>query len=274
MDNKEIVEKYLSRINYDGGREPNAENLALLQYSHLLSVPYENLDILAGQRIKLDIESLADKIINRSRGGYCFELNRLFGWLLSELGYGVTDYVARYFRGESATPKRRHHVLRVKCPDNAEFLCDVGVGAVIPLYPIPYRFDSVFDQDGVRYALKRDDVFGVVLTEPHDGGWRWVYSFEELPQHEVDFIFASYWCEFAQESPFNKKYILSVRKPGKRFTIDGFTLREFSAPAEKSAAVGSGADSGTVQEKSLTQKERSEVLRGIFGIYTESAPRI
>lgn len=252
VDINEMIVKYLARIGYSGTLEPTAENLARLQYAHLLSVPYENLDILRGERIRLDIDSLYDKIVLRRRGGYCFELNRLFGWLLSSLGYSVTDYVARYFRGESGTPKRRHQVLRVVCAGGEEYLCDVGVGAVIPLYPIPYRFDSIFDQDGVKYALKWDEVFGVVLTEPHGDGWRWVYSFEELPQHDVDFIFASFWCEFASDSPFNKKYILSIRKPGKRITIDDFLLRVFTKEG--------------VTEKTLTPEERESAVSEVFGI--------
>jgi N-hydroxyarylamine O-acetyltransferase len=259
MDKEEMVREYHKRIDYQGGMEPNEENLALLQYSHLLNVPYENLDILKGERISLDIDNLYDKIVKRRRGGYCFELNRLFGWLLLEMGYGVTNYVARYFRGESGIPKRRHHVLRVECADKKEYLCDVGVGAVIPMCPIPYQnganFDqnnTIIDQNGAKYALKKDDIFGKILIEPHDNGWRWVYSFEELPQHEVDFTFASFWCEFAKESPFNKKYMLSIRRPGKRITIDDFTLKEF--------------ENSKVTERILFEGERKKALLEIFGI--------
>ncbi len=246
------IDAYLKRIGYEGDKKPTGENLRALQYAHLLTVPYENLDIVKGKRISLEIPKLYEKVVVEGRGGYCFELNKLFSHLLSGLGYRVTDYVARYFRYETIIPKRRHQVIRARCEDGQEFLCDVGVGAVIPLWPIPYRTGEVFDQEGILYALREDAVYGKVLIEPHGEGWRDVYSFTEEPQLEPDFIFASFWCEFAPESPFNKQYIVSIRQPGKRITIDGYALREFSSKG--------------VEEKTMTEQEREQVLEDVFGI--------
>src|SRR5690606_20497919 len=91
---KEKIHLYLQRIGYEGPLDRSAKTLAQLQYCHLHTVPYENLDILRGVPISLELEDLFDKIVVRRRGGYCFELNALFGWLLRELGYPVTDYFA------------------------------------------------------------------------------------------------------------------------------------------------------------------------------------
>src|SRR5690554_3265002 len=97
---KQEVRAYLDRIGYTGPLDGSAETLAQLQWCHLHTVPYENLDILDGVPLSLDIEHLIEKIIVRRRGGFCFELNVLFGWLLRELGYPVTDFVARFWRDE------------------------------------------------------------------------------------------------------------------------------------------------------------------------------
>lgn len=107
----EQIEQYLSRIGIDHAERPSADFLARLHYAHLQNVPYENLDILAGIPLSLAVPDLFDKIVLRRRGGFCFELNRLFGELLRDLGFVVTDYVARYWGGGDGTvPKRRHHV--------------------------------------------------------------------------------------------------------------------------------------------------------------------
>lgn len=258
--NEKNITAYLDRIGYNGSHEPNAENLALIQYAHLLSVPYENLDILMGIPLSLEIDALYDKVVRRGRGGYCFELNELFGWLLRGLGYNVTDYVSRYLRGESGIPKRRHQVLSVECPGGERFLCDVGVGAVIPMAPVPYIFDTEFsDPVGAVYSLRRDPVWGVVLTEAHGGQWRDVYGFTEEVQLDPDFIFASFWCEHSSDSPFNKDCMLSIRKPGKRITLDGLLLREFSREG--------------VTERELTKAERLAAFEEIFGLRLEHPER-
>ena len=80
------VEKYLQRIGYNGALAPNAENLAALVQAHRFTVPYETFDIWRGRRTTLALEEIYDRIVTRRRGGYCFELNGLFAWLLRELG--------------------------------------------------------------------------------------------------------------------------------------------------------------------------------------------
>ena len=130
---------YLNRIGFKG--EVNNDYLCLkqLQFCHLFSIPYENIDIVSDKPIKLDVDSLFEKIVVKRRGGYCFELNGLFGALLSALGFNVTDCMARFLKGETEIPMRRHRVLKVKCPDGS-FLCDVGVGIACPIYPV--RLDT------------------------------------------------------------------------------------------------------------------------------------
>ena len=75
------VQKYLGRIGYQGDTQPTAENLSRLQCAHLYSVPYENMDILWERPIVLEKEALYTKIVEKRRGGYCFELNSLFNAL-------------------------------------------------------------------------------------------------------------------------------------------------------------------------------------------------
>src|SRR5580693_2308870 len=83
------VERYLKRIGYDGPREPGIENLRALHRCHMLTIPFENLDIPLGRPIVLNVEHLYNKLVDRRRGGYCYELNGLFAWLLAQLGFDV-----------------------------------------------------------------------------------------------------------------------------------------------------------------------------------------
>ena len=249
----EQAKKYLLRIGAEYSDQATAEYLADLQYAHLHAVPYENMDILRKVRIDLSEEAIYKKVVENRRGGYCFELNKLFGILLSTLGYKVKNYVARYLRGETGIPHRRHQVLRVACANGEEFLCDVGVGAVIPLRPVPYIFGKISEQENGTYSLRSDSTFGVVLTELHDGTWRDVYGFTEEPQLAPDYDYASFWCEFAPDSPFNTKEMVSIRKKGNiRCTLDGNVYRVFSPEG--------------ISEKTLTDAQKAETLVSVFGI--------
>jgi len=55
------IDAYLDRINYNGSRDVNAEVLRVLQVAHLLSVPFENLSIHAGEPIVLNEDALYTK---------------------------------------------------------------------------------------------------------------------------------------------------------------------------------------------------------------------
>src|ERR1051326_4663048 len=84
------VAEYLERIGYDGPLDAGVDTLRRLHHAHLLAVPFENLDIHGGRPIVLERDALFDKIVRRRRGGFCYELNGLFAWLLANLGFRVT----------------------------------------------------------------------------------------------------------------------------------------------------------------------------------------
>ena len=99
---REKVKKYFERMGLELPEQivPDSALLRELQFAHCTHIPYENLDIIRGIPLSLDVDDLYKKIVEEGKGGFCFELNGLFAWLLRELGYGVTEYAARYLRGE------------------------------------------------------------------------------------------------------------------------------------------------------------------------------
>src|SRR5258706_10346992 len=121
------VNDYWDRIHFPAHTVRDAAMLRALQRAHLYSVPFENLDIARGRRITLDIERIYDKVVPRRRGGFCYELNGLMGWLLHELGYEVKMLSARSFKDDgSFAPEYDHLALLVRCPaDKTRWLVDV-----------------------------------------------------------------------------------------------------------------------------------------------------
>ena len=125
---------YLKRINYSGSLAPTAESLRALHLAHLANVPFENLDIHLGNPIHIDQAGFYAKIVNRGRGGFCYELNGLFAWLLQALGFEVTFLSARVGDGKGGfSPEFDHLTLHVTCPADpasaaVPWLADVGFG--------------------------------------------------------------------------------------------------------------------------------------------------
>ncbi|MCR2807534.1 arylamine N-acetyltransferase family protein [Paenibacillus soyae] len=221
------VQAYLDRIGFAGRPDNSVETLGRLQELHLTTVPYENLDIIRGVPLSLRVEDIYDKIVGRGRGGYCFELNALFGWLLRELGYDVRSYFARFWRDEADTPpKRRHHVLRVEA-EGSVFLCDVGVGGVVPRRPLMLEEGTEQPQGDELYRLDRDAEFGWRLMESKKDGWFPVFSFTEEPQLPKDFLMASFWCEHAPDSIFKNNRIVAIMTEDGRNTVWNEEFRLF-----------------------------------------------
>jgi N-hydroxyarylamine O-acetyltransferase len=125
------VQRYLRRIQYDGSLDPTAQTLRALHRRHLLAIPFENLDIHLGEPILLDEARIYAKIIEGRRGGYCYELNGIFAWLLQQLGYSVTYLSARDPRPDGGyRPEFDHLTLLVQVPDE---VLSSGCGTMEPI---------------------------------------------------------------------------------------------------------------------------------------------
>lgn len=222
------VQKYFERIGLTMPETvvPDSALLNQLQFAHCTHIPYENLDIIQGIPLSLKDEDLYRKVVEEGKGGYCFELNGLFAWLLRELGYKVTEYASRYLRGESSIPMRRHRVLKVEATDGI-WCCDVGIGEVCPRYPVRLEEGLEQPQFDECYRFDRDDFLGWVLMDRHNGEWRQFYSFTEEPQLPQDYEALSCYCEKHPDSPFIHEEMFSLKTADGRITLDGHTFKTF-----------------------------------------------
>ena len=222
------VNAYLNRMGLEMPEHPVADSefLRKLHFAHCTTVPYENLDMIRDIPTSLEEEALYRKIVEENRGGICFELNGSFGNLLRALGYRVTDLAARYLRGESTIPMRRHRVLKVEATDGV-WLCDVGVGEVCQREPVAMVEGLEQHQFGETYKLEKEEFLGWVLWDLHKGAWRKFYSFTEEPQLVVDFEAGNFYCEKHPNSPFNKTEMFALKTAEGRRTLDGNIYKEF-----------------------------------------------
>lgn len=232
------IQRYLGRINYTGPVDGSAKALFALQEAHYVAVPYENFDILDGKPISLEIPDLYRKIVLERRGGYCFELNGLFAALLRELGYEVTEYFSRYLRDEPPLPMPRHRVMVAEAQGKRYFV-DIGVGGVVPRWPLLMANGQEQKQNNETYRLVQDAILGNVIQEFRHGDWSSYISFTDDPAYPVDFIAANYWCQHAPESIFNKEPMAAILTADGRVTMFGPEVKIFSKDGVQVIPVGS-----------------------------------
>src|SRR4051812_21810770 len=113
------LEAYFDRIGYAGPRGADLATLTALHRAHLAAVPYENIDVQLGRPVVVDPAAAYARIVGKGRrGGWCYEMNGLFGWALDQLGFNVTRMaggVVRELIGQNAVGN--HLVLRVDFPE-------------------------------------------------------------------------------------------------------------------------------------------------------------
>lgn len=216
------VGAYLKRIEYSGPTRPTIATLRALHQAHLLTVPFENLDIHLGRPIVLDPAALFRKIVQQRRGGFCYELNGLFAILLTELGFKVRLLSARVAR-ESGDfgPEFDHLVLLVQLSER--WLADVGFG---DHFRSPPRLDERREQvDGRRaYRLTRGRG-GLTLWEREGrGAWDAQYVFTLRARRFADFAAICRYHQTSPESSFTRKRICSRATPGGRVTLSDMRL--------------------------------------------------
>ena len=134
---------YLARIGIDEPVARTVDGLEQLQRAHLTRVPFENLDVFAGREVRTDTDWSVPKIVDRGRGGWCYELNGAFAWLLGELGFRVKQLGATVLMPPAST--------------------EVSHLALEVVLERPYLADVAFGDSFIR-PLPLDD------AGPHDGG--------------------------------------------------------------------------------------------------------
>lgn len=224
----EKISAFFKRIGLDENTkiEHTVDFLNLIQYHCVTHIPYENINIINGVPLNLDFDCLFEKIVLKSRGGYCFELNALLSFILKEMGFEVSDYLARFLRDVEGVPVRHHRVVAVKI-DNKTYICDIGIGSKAPRQPLELKTGVLQVKLGEEYQFEKDDRLGYVLWEYSGDKKQRYISFTLDPQLEVDFTLPSFYCEKHPDSKFNKSLIIAIKTQDGRKSISGNEYKEF-----------------------------------------------
>jgi N-hydroxyarylamine O-acetyltransferase len=196
------IQAYLRRIGFTGSLTPTPETLRALHRAHLHAVPFENLDIGLHRAIPCDENAAIHKIVDKRRGGFCYELNSAFAALLRALGFRVTLLSARVARADgSASPEFDHLTLRVDLEE--PWLADVGFGDSFR-DPLQLKVDLEQEQDGRRYRLLNHGERHYLESTDPNSQWTRQYSFTQTPRQLSDFAAMCHYHQTSPESHFTR----------------------------------------------------------------------
>lgn len=244
------LDAYLARISYTGPVSPSQETLAALHRAHLGAIPFENLDVILGRGVRVDLPSIQDKLVHGRRGGYCYEHGQLFGAALERLGFSVERLLARVGPEDTRMPPRTHLTLRVRVGLDV-WLADVGFGSSPPGPLSLRRFRSGGPQDlgGWVYEVAPDEGGAVwKLRELQGDEWVTLYRYEDQRVYPVDVVLSNHYTSTHPDSWFTHAPVLALRSPGEIRSLVGraYTVtrpghvkeRRVLSDAEFAAALG------------------------------------
>jgi N-hydroxyarylamine O-acetyltransferase len=213
--------RYLERIGHGWHVRKKLPTLRSLHRAHVTSIPFENLDVQLGEVPSLDPDAIYDKIVERGRGGWCYEMNGLFGAALQAIGFDVMRVSCGVMRQDGGNDRLGTHLaLVVDC--DGPWLCDVGFGGAL-LEPLPLA------------AGERDEnPYAVSLAQTEDGYWRFTerldapfgYDFRAEPADEALLAAKRDWQATHPASNFTLNFVAQRRHADRHLVLRGRVLTE------------------------------------------------
>jgi N-hydroxyarylamine O-acetyltransferase len=212
------LDGYLTRIRWSGSRAVTFDALAGLLRAHMRAVPFENLDVLLGRGVGIDLDQVYNKLVGAKRGGYCFEHGTLLQAALTHLGYAPVAHAARVIMLRPRAEAPLTHMVLTVMVDGRRFVLDPGFGGHAPLVPVPLE-EHAGATDGKDHhrMVRRDHEW--VLEAQVDGAYAplWTSTFE--PAEPVDFVMANHFVSTYPASPFVTNLMLRAFSPRGRVSM-------------------------------------------------------
>jgi len=227
------LDVYLARIGLRELPTPDAAGLDALVRAQLSAIPFENLDVLAGEPVHTDLPAIADKILRRGRGGYCFELNALLAEALRLAGFDFVPFMARVAYGRPQPGPRTHLLMKVTIAGRA-WLADAGFGGPTPCGIWPWGHAPAGHDDAQGFRLREADDGEWHLQYREGDCWGGIYHVVPGRASAADIVMANHFVSSWPNSPFRRIFMIRRHASHMDWWIAGRTLvcREHASGVE------------------------------------------
>lgn len=212
---------YLNRIGLDITPRVDFRTLRAIHVAHAHTIPFENLDVQLQRPVSMEIEAIYDKLVNRRRGGWCYEQNGLLGWALREIGFDVVRICGGVMRETAGDGQLGNHLcLRVTL--ERPYLVDVGFGGSL-MEPLP-----------LATGERHDSPYRVRLHQIDSGYWRFSeqadsdpfsFDFRDSPADEALLAMKCQWQQTNPASNFVRNLVVQQRSGDTHTTLRGRVLK-------------------------------------------------
>lgn len=218
-----MINKYLERIGLEKLPAPTCQGLEILTRSHSFNVAFENLDALARNPIRIDLESITNKILNQGRGGYCYEVNGILAYAMSEAGFKFQKALCRvtYKRAE---PGPKTHLVFIVETEKGPALVDVGFGGPGLVAPMPFKANAQMFQNGTEFRLVPERDGSLQLQRLAGKDWQNLYIVTNESFKEIDLEVANHFVSTWERSPFRSMLMCVLPVENGLKTIQGKAL--------------------------------------------------
>ena len=208
------IDAYLERIKWRASTSPTLETLSGLLSAHMARIPFENIDVLLGRPIRLDLDGLQAKLVRARRGGYCFEHATLFAAVLTQLGFRPSTHSARVVLVAPREHAPRSHMFLTVAVSGTTYVVDPGFGRLAPQAPLPLVHARETRAGHETYWMLHEPPHWVMRTRAGDKvADAWVSTLEADTQ--VDFEVANHYVATHPRSPFvNRLMLRAIRDDG------------------------------------------------------------
>ena len=252
MANEFRLADYLTRIGFRGKVQPDLATLVAIHAAHVDAIPFEGIDPLLSRPVKLDLASVQEKLLDRRRGGYCFEQNALFSAALEAIGFNVTGLGGRVrwmSPPDSPLGPKTHMLLRVDMAEGS-YLADVGFGVCVLDSPLQFTTDIEQRTAMGTYRLtEADGLFSLSARRP--SGWRTMYVFNLEPQIQSDYELGNWFTSTSADAPFVSTLIMERLGSDKRYKLMNrrLTIEARDGEIVTEHSIGSAGELGQILEE-------------------------
>ena len=206
------IQAYLDRIGFPYPDVCDEETLREMTRAHLVTVPFESLEpSVEGREPSLEEEDLYRKVVENHRGGYCFELNKIYNILLKSLGYDCYPIPVRIIMGRPEPCPFSHRGIMLRL-NGQRWYVDVGFGGLGPKGIINLEESGIQTIVGESFRVAWEgDVCVIIRVEP-DKEIR-MLAFRDVEWLECDFLYWNGFFATNPGSPFRNKRICYMCTP-------------------------------------------------------------
>jgi N-hydroxyarylamine O-acetyltransferase len=212
-----ITSAYLADLGLSASVD--VDFLNQLQSKHIARYSFNSLAVVLGQDISLEVNAIFNKIVDRQRGGYCFEHNKLILSILAELGFDVRLLMAKVVYNRDVDVARTHRITLLTL-NGDDYIVDAGFGHFGARYPVKLELGFEQDQGDAIYRIEQNSQGDYCYQILKDNEFFTLYTFNVYRYSEAECLPAHFYSHKSPDAAFVNNMVVC-----RKFYNDILSLR-------------------------------------------------